>query len=147
MKVILMQDVKTLGKKGDIKEVSEGYARNFLIPKKMARMADESAVKNVMAEKEKEAEEAAKTAEKLRAMAGALKGKEFVIKSKGRSGKLFGSIGVKDVAGELASNNFAVDEKMIILASPIKKTGEYPIKIKFGENIFAQINLKIEEEK
>ena len=147
MKVILIQDIKSLGKKGDIKDVSEGYARNFLFPKRLAQIASDSAMKSVVAQKEKERKAAQDAAQKLMELSQILKGKEFVIKSKGMGGKLFGSVSAKDIAAEIRKNDIAVDEKMVRLPSPIKKTGQYPIEIKFGENIFSEIKLLIEEEK
>lgn len=146
MKVILLQDIKSLGKKGDVKDVSEGYARNFLLPKKMAEIATEEAMKNIMARKEKEKAENAKNTEKMRELAGILKNREVVIKSKEKKGKLFGSISAKEIAGGLKADGVEIASDKIILGSPIKKIGEYAIKIKLAADIQTEIKLKVEGE-
>jgi large subunit ribosomal protein L9 len=143
MKIILLQDIKSLGKKGDVKDVAEGYARNFLFPKKMAEVATEDKIKNVMAQKEKEKIEEAKNADKMRQLAVILKEKEIVLKSKEKNGKLFGSISKKDIAENLEKEGFNIAEEKIILASPIKKTGEYKIEIKLGTGVSSHIKLVV----
>lgn len=144
MKVILLQNIKALGNKGDIKEVAEGYARNFLFPRKLAQAATESGIKNIEAQKAKEREGERKNIEKMRLLADTLKEKEIVLKSKEKNGKLFGSISKKDIAGALGEKRYGIKENNIILSSPIKNTGEYKIEIKLDTGIFFKINLKVE---
>ncbi|MDQ1284040.1 MAG: large subunit ribosomal protein [Patescibacteria group bacterium] len=143
MKIILLQDIKSLGKQNDIKDVSEGYARNFLLPKKLAAIATEEAVK--IAETKKEEEKAAGKAklEKLRELAEKLKNKRIVLKKREKKGKLFGSITAKDIASELEKENLAVPEKSIIIKEAIKKTGEYEIRITLAPEVEAKIKLEV----
>lgn len=143
MQVILLQDVKKIGKVGEIKNVSDGYARNFLLPKKLAEIATAAAVqKNIeiknklVAEKEKELTQVRSLAEKMQAL-------RLQITAPEKNGKLFGSINAKNIADELQKNNFSVAEECILLLKPIKETGDYAIKIDFGRNIAATINLTI----
>ena len=144
MKIILIGDVKNLGKKGDIKEVAEGYARNFLFPQKLAEAATQSAVEKITAEKNKEDEERLNRLDNLKKMAASLKEKEFVITSKEKDGKLFGSVSGKDIAKILSENGFDVKEKNIILKNVFRKTGSYEIKIELAKEISAKIKLKIQ---
>ncbi|MFA6047685.1 MAG: 50S ribosomal protein L9 [Parcubacteria group bacterium] len=144
MKVIFLQDVKSVARKGDIKDVAEGYARNFLFPKKMAEMATDEAIKNVTAQKEKERVEEAKNTEKMRQLAGVLRDMEIVLKSKEKNGKLFGSISKKDIAENLKREGSEITEEKIILENPIKKIGEYKIEIKLTSDIVSYIKLKVE---
>lgn len=147
MKIILLEDVKSLGKKGDVKEVAEGYGRNFLIPKKMAAFATPEAVKNAEALKvEKRQKEVAKL-ENLRNIAGKLKSQEIILKAKEKDGKLFGSITPKDISVSLGSRGFDISEKAIIIKEAIKKTGQYEIAINLGQGIEAKFNLIVEGEK
>lgn len=146
MKIILLQEVKNLGKKGDVKDVAEGYARNFLFPKKLAEIATPEAMKNVIAQKEKEKAEEAKSIEKMRELAAILKEKEIVIKSKEKKGKLFGSISAKEIANKLKADGIEIESDKIILADPIKKIGEYSIKIKLAQDIISEISLRVEGE-
>ena len=143
MKVILTQDVKNLGKKGDVKEVAEGYARNFLFPKKLAQAATETAIKNAAAQKEKEKVIEDTNAQKMRQIADILKSKEIVLKSKEKGGKLFGSISAKDIAKHLQQSGIELREENIILKNPIKKIGEYEIEIRLAKDISGKIKLTV----
>ena len=141
MKVILLQEIKTLGKKGDIKDVSEGYARNFLFPKKLAQITSESAIKTALIQKEKESKEQQIISDKVNQVAGSLKEKKIVLKAKEKGGKLFGSITQKDIAKALKGEGFDILEKSIIIKEAIKKTGEYKITIKLSSSVSAEIKL------
>ncbi|HPN96327.1 MAG TPA: 50S ribosomal protein L9 [Candidatus Moranbacteria bacterium] len=145
MKIILLQDIKSLGKKGDSKDVSEGYARNFLFPKKIAVLATEVAIKNVEEKRKKEVEEKQKETAKLTELAHILKDKKIVLKYKAKKGKLFGSVSARDIAKELEKENYNVSEKMVKLKDPIKKIGTYSVKLELAPNIISQISLSIEE--
>lgn len=147
MKIILLQNVKSLGKIGDVKDVSDGYARNFLFPKKMAEMATPANIAQAEAKKidEKAALEASLAI--LRDLAQKLKNKKITLKSKEKGGKLFGSITAKDVAQALAKENLVVEQNCIILNEAIKKIGNYQIKIKLADKIETEINLQIAGEK
>ena len=145
MQVILIENVKSLGKKGELKEVSEGYARNFLIPKKIAEIATEEAIeelkKNQDALKTKERQEE----EMLRKQASEIQGKKILIKAKAEKGKLFGSIGAREIVSELRKQGFDIQEKSITLKGIIKNTGEKEIFIDFGKNIKTKIIVSIEK--
>ncbi|HLN19117.1 MAG TPA: 50S ribosomal protein L9 [Patescibacteria group bacterium] len=146
MKIILLQDIKGLGKKNDIKDVSDGYARNFLLPKKMAEIATQEAMAKIAAEKEKVKAEEVINTEKMRQLAAILKEKKLVIKSKEKKGKLFGSISKKDIARKISEAGNNIGEEKIILKESIRKIGEYNIKIKLTSDIQTEINLKVEAE-
>lgn len=143
MIVILQKDLKGTGKAGDIVKVSDGYARNMLLPKGIAKEATEGNVRNLEKQKalaaEKKAEERAaaeETAKKIEALS-------VTIKSKGgEGGRLFGSITSKDIAQALADQHkIKVDRKKIDLDSPIKQTGEFSVKIKLYTEVSADLKV------
>ncbi|MCX7747859.1 MAG: 50S ribosomal protein L9 [Clostridia bacterium] len=148
MKVILKQDVKGLGKKESMVEVSDGYARNFLFPKGLAVEASASNI-NVMNTK-KEAEKSRKERElaQAKALAEKLKATNLVLKARaGDNGKLFGAITSKDIAEKLKTNlNIDVDKKKINLSDAIKSLGTFEIEIKLYPEVSAKLNVKIEQE-
>ena len=147
MKVILTQDVKGQGKKDQIIEVSDGYARNFLLPKKLAIPADAKALNEVKnkeaSQKHKiavETEQAKETAKKLEAVLVKL-----VCKS-GADGKLYGSVTSKDVADALeAQHKIIIDKKKISIASPIKTYGKYELDVKLYTDVSGKINLLVSD--
>ncbi|MBO5304581.1 MAG: 50S ribosomal protein L9 [Clostridia bacterium] len=125
MKVILLQDVKPIGKKGDLAEVNDGYAKNFLIPKKMAVMATKEAQNErkmrIAQEERKEAENKANALK----MKGELTGKVITVKVKCNEDKMYGSVTTQDVAKALLDAGYTVDKKKITLPSTIKTIGKY----------------------
>lgn len=141
MKIILIQNFKSLGKAGDIKEVSEGYARNFLFPKKLAEIATPEAMAEIGERKAKEKVEEETRLRKLCELAERLNGQTIALKSKEKKGKLFGSITPKKIIEELEKKDLAVEEKSIIIKEAIKKTGRYDIRIILEKNIEAKIEL------
>lgn len=147
MKVVLTEDIKNIGKKGDVKEVSDGYARNFLLPGKLVSAATESAVKQALEVKSKQLEAEKINREKTTELAKIIAGKKIVIKAKEKKGKLFGSITAKNITRELKKENIEVSEKFIILESPLKETGEYEIKIRLDHGVETSLMLVIEKEK
>lgn len=146
MKVILLADVKSKGKKGELINVSDGYARNFLLPKNLAAIADNAAMsemksRNAAAEHHKQEEiDAAKE------LATKLDGKSVTLKAKGgASGRLFGSITSKEIADEI-NRVFSVNiEKKKLSVADIKNFGDYTAEIKLYKGISAKINVKVEE--
>jgi len=144
MKIILLQDVKGLGKKGAIKEVAEGYARNFLFVKKLAEIATGSGLKKAEAIQKKQMEKDQSDLEKTQELADRLEGKAITLIVKAKDGKLFGSVGTKDIAKELKKENIIVPEKSIALESPIRELGEYEVKIELDHKIEAMIMVLIE---
>lgn len=143
MKVIFLQDVKGQGKQGEIKEVSDGYARNFLIPKGLAVEATKTRLKEIeeQQEKQRKTQEREKTeAVKVQQI---LNGKSVTIKARTGSGdKLFGAVTAKEIA-ETIQKQFKVDidKKKFELAEPIKHIGEYPVKIKIYPSVQAEIKV------
>ena len=148
MKVILLQDVKGKGKKGQMIEVSDGYARNFMLPRKVAIEATADAV-NTMRMNDKATQERI-AREKAEAMDTAKKLRELtvVVKAKGGgAGRLFGSITNQEIADALkASNGIALDKRKIVISDPIKNVGTYTVTCKLGYEITAPLTVKIEEE-
>jgi len=149
MKVILQQDVKGQGKKGQLITVSDGYARNFLFPKKLAIEATQSNL-NVLKQQEKarlqqiEAEKAAarETVEKLKGCVVKISARA------GASGKLFGSITNKEIAENLAAQqNIKIEKQNIVMSEPIKAFGTYEVKCKMGYEINGIINVVVAEQK
>lgn len=144
MKVILLQDVKGSGKAGDVVKVSDGYARNLLIPKGFAIEAND---KNMKALKKKKAEEEAQyQADKAAALEVKvqIEAKEFVIKTKGgENGKLFGSITSADIAEAVKEQSGAdIDKKKIQLDSPIKQVGDFEVPVKLFHEVSAVLKVK-----
>jgi len=146
MQIILLQDVKNLGKKGELKNVAEGYARNFLFAKKLAATATKEAIERVETLRKKEKIAELGSLEKTKKLASELKDKLIEIKAKGKEGKLFGSISTKDVVKELGTLGFDISEKSVIMPTHIKEIGEYEIKINLAQGIEAKIKLKVSKE-
>jgi large subunit ribosomal protein L9 len=144
MKVILLQDVKGLGKKGEIREAAEGYARNFLFVKKLAEIATEGGVRKVQVIKSKQAEKDQVDLEKTQELASQLEGKAITLLVKSKDGKLFGSVHAKDIAKELKKENIIISEKSIMLENPIKELGEYEVQVELDHKIEAMIVVIIE---
>lgn len=145
MKVILTKDVKGTGKKGDLANVSDGYARNFLFPKGFAQEATKQNI-TIIEQKKAAAEHQKALDEKAaRDFANELNTKEVVVKLKaGANGKLFGSVNTKDVADAFnAQYNMSIDKKKLVLKESIKACGTYPVDIKLYPNISATINVVV----
>lgn len=147
MKVILLQDVKGKGKKGQLLEVSDGYARNFMLPRKMAIEATPDAV-NTMRMNDKATQERI-AREKAEAMDTARKLRELtvVVKAKGGgAGRLFGSVTNQEIADSLKTQTgISLDKRKIVLSDPIKNVGTYTVTCKLGYEITAPLTVKIEE--
>jgi len=147
MKVLLINNIKSLGNKGEIKEVSEGYARNFLIPKKLVEIATVETIEKADQVKKGIEKQERATEEKLKKIASDIQNKKITIKAKSEKEKLFGSIGAKEISEELKKQNFEISEKSIVIKEPIKTIGEKEIMIDFGKNIKAKIIVAIEKDK
>lgn len=145
MKVILISDVRNLGKRGEIKEVSGGYAQNFLIPKKLAEIATPEATLKIQQEQEKNKEQEKKMEENLKKIISDIQGKKIILKAKAEKEKLFGRVGPKEIANELKKQGFDIEEKLITLKEPIKTTGEKEVLIDFGKNIKTKITVLVEK--
>ena len=147
MKVILLQDVKGKGKKGQLLEISDGYARNFLLPRKLAVEATADAMNtkkmNDKAAAEKEAKERAEALE----ISKQLRETILVVTAKGGgAGRLFGSVTNQEIAEALkAKTGIALDKRKIVINDPIKSVGTYTVQCKLGYEISAPLTVKIEE--
>jgi large subunit ribosomal protein L9 len=148
MKVILLQDIKELGKKGDIVNVSDGYGKNYLIPRKLVKPATEGAVNDAMAKKKAQAEKKARELELAKEQAASLNGTEVVIRMKvGDNGKLFGAVSSKDVADALKSQKeIDVDRKKIELGEPIKVIGKYKCSARIYAGVSASFTIDVRPE-
>lgn len=128
---------------GDVKDVAEGYGRNFLLPKKLAEYATGAAIEKAGKIKQEMEELKNKKTEELKKIAKILEGKEITIKAREKDGKLFGSIGKKEIAQKLREIGFEPEEKTIILEEPIKKTGKIEISVDFGGNTKAKVIVNV----
>ncbi|MDO8265012.1 MAG: 50S ribosomal protein L9 [Candidatus Parcubacteria bacterium] len=147
MKVVLIQDVEKLGKKYELKEVADGFARNFLIPKKLAKLATDEVIKRAEAEKEANLKIVEDDLGKQQEVASRLDGQEINIAVKaGDDKQVFGSVTVQKIAEKLKESGFEIKKDQIILNKPIKEIGEFPIKVRFGHNLEAEIKIIVTEE-
>lgn len=146
MKVILNQDVKGLGKKGDVVEVSEGYGRNFLLPKKLAVLGTESNLNVAKAKAGSAARKKAMEADEAKLLAAQLAKVSVTLNVKiGEGGKLFGSVTGKDVAQALAKGGIEVDKRKVSLDREVTGVGEYTATIKVHAETTAQIKVIVVE--
>ncbi|ENZ00206.1 50S ribosomal protein L9 [Clostridium thermobutyricum] len=144
MKVILLQDVKKIGKKGEVINVSDGYARNFLFPKKLAKEATDANLHILNNQKENERKQKLAEIEAAQKLASELKGKEVKIEAKsGENGKLFGAITSKDVAQEINKvYKMNIDKKKIVMDT-IKVAGGYEIEVKLYPEVSTKMKVII----
>ena len=147
MQVILLQDVKGQGKKGDLVDVNEGYARNFLIKKGFAEVATPNKINDLKQKKAAADFHKQEEIKAMRALAAELKGKTFTLKIKvGQGGKVFGSVTGATIAEAMTVAGYDVDKKKIVLESPIKAVGVYDVDIKLLEGISTKIKVQVSEE-
>ena len=148
MKVILLEDVKSLGKKDDIVEVKEGYARNFLFTKNLGVPADARNINDVKLRKAHEAKVAAEKLAEAKELAGKLEKAKVVCRVKsGKEGKTFGSVSSKEIAEELKTQTgIEVDRKKLVLPEPIKSTGSYKVNAKLHPEVTAVISVDVVSE-
>ncbi len=148
MKVIFLQDVPNVAKTGEVKNVADGYGRNFLLTRRVAVAATPSAMKEMEALIKREASRRAKSDAELQALADQLNGKEITIKAKaGAKDKLYGTITTADISAEIEkAYNLIVDKRKIELAEPIKMAGSYDVTIKMGKELTATIKVTVAPE-
>jgi large subunit ribosomal protein L9 len=147
MKVILLQDVKGKGKKGQMIEVSDGYARNFMLPKKLAMEATADAINTMRMNDKAAAEKAARERAAALEISKQLRAMTLVVKAKGGgAGRLFGSVTNQEIADALAAQtSIKLDKRKIVISDPIKNVGTYTVNCKLGYEITAPLSVKIEE--
>ncbi|MDU4961267.1 MAG: 50S ribosomal protein L9 [Sporomusaceae bacterium] len=145
MKVFLLQEVKGLGKKDAIVEVSEGYARNFLLPKKLAMPATEAVIKQAKAQQAAQARREQQAMDEARMLASQLSKVSVSVSVKmGEGGKLFGSVSGKDVADAIESQHgLAIDKRKVELKEPIKSVGEYTAVVRIHPDVSAQVKVSV----
>jgi large subunit ribosomal protein L9 len=144
MKVILKADVKGSGKKGDIIEVSDGYAKNFLLKKNLAEEATAASVNEVNQKKQSQAFHKAEELKAMQTLAENLKDKKVTLSIKtGENGKLFGSVTSTQIAQALAESGFEIDKKKIVMKEPIKTLGTFQIGIRLMEKVETKIFVEV----
>jgi large subunit ribosomal protein L9 len=144
MKVILLDDVTKVGRRGEVREVSDGYARNFLIPKRLALSATAGNLKNlehIKQQQDAKADRVKGDAESLRARIEALAYEER--RQASEEGKLFGSVTAQDIADFLAARGIKLDRKRITLDEPIKALGEFSVSMRLHPDVTAQLKVNV----
>jgi len=148
MKIILLKDVEKLGKKGEVKNVADGYARNFLIPNKLAALATKSELAKLEKQKKIETEKAEEELKLYQKIASQIDGLEIEILVKvSEEDKLFGAVTTSQIAEKLKEKNFEIKKEQIKLEEPIKEIGEYEVTVEFPHNLETKIKVIIIEEK
>ncbi len=144
MKVILKQDVKGTGKKGDILDVSDGFAKNFLLKKGLAEQASAVAVNSLKLQKEAEARRRAEEERAVRELAKRMDKAQVTVSIKcGENGKVFGSVTSREIAARLADLGYDVDKKKIVLKEALKTVGEFPVEVRLMEGVSAKIVVSV----
>ena len=148
MKVILLQDVKSVGKKGEIVEFSEGYAHNFIIKRKLGKEATPANLNDAKLKKANDEKVAAQKLEDAKALSAEIEKLTVVCRIKtGKEGKSFGSVSSKEIAEQMkAQHDVELDRKKIVLDEPIKALGEYKVTVKLHPQVSAALAVKVEEE-
>ena len=147
MIIILLKDVENIGKKYEVKEVKDGYARNFLIPQGLAKLATKQNLKKLELQKEIEGKEAEDGLKEIQSLASEIDGQEVIITVKiGEEGQLFESITPQKILEGLKKLGFDIKKRQIELQEQIKTLGEFPVKIKLEHNLEAEITVTIIEE-
>lgn len=145
MKIVLKENVEKLGKKGEIKEVKDGFARNYLFPRNLAVIATPAIIKKAREEEKRRAKLEEELRNQARKKVKILEAEKFVIQVKaGASGKLFGAIQPSDIAQIIEKQaGIKIHPKIVEISEPIKKIGDYKIKIALHKNVTANISLKV----
>lgn len=144
MKVLLMEDIKKLGWLGDVVEVSDGYARNYLLPEGLAKMPTADNIKAIAAQKEARTQQRKQKREKLEQLAEAVAGAEAVIAAKANEqGHLFGSVGKKQIAGNLCEQGFDIVEEFVDLQENIKQVGTTAVSLRFDPDLAVEVKVTI----
>ena len=148
MKVVLLEDVKSLGKKGDIVEVSEGYARNFIIPKKKGVEANQENLNTLKLQKANEEKIAKEKLEAAKELAAKLNEASVSLTIKGgKDGRSFGSVSSKEIEEAIKSQlGLEIDKKKLVIAEPIKTFGNHEVKVKLHKDVTAALKVKVGEE-
>jgi len=148
VRVIFLQDVPNVAKAGEIREVADGYGRNFLIPKKLALLASPSAIRDTEAERKVKAKKQEQIETESVELANQLEGKEVTLKARvGAKGRVYGSITSADIAAELENTTgLVIDKRKIELAEPIRELGSHEVTIKLSKEMTPKIKVTVIEE-
>ena len=148
MKIVLLEDVKSLGKKGDIAEVSEGYARNFIIPKKKGVEANQENLNTLKLQKANQEKIAKEKLDAAKELAGKLNDASISLTIKGgKDGRTFGSISSKEIEEAIKLQlGLEIDKKKLVIAEPIKTFGNHEVKVKLHKDVTASLKVKVGEE-
>jgi large subunit ribosomal protein L9 len=148
MELILREDIEKLGTRGQVVKVSPGYARNFLLPKRLAVIANDSNKKIVEQERDAHLRREAKVEGEAKDLGRLLSSASITISQKaGEEGHLFGSVTSKDIAEALERQNFTIDRKKIQLADPIKQVGEYKVPVRLHKDVTVEVPVTVVAEK
>ncbi len=147
MKVILLEDVKSLGKKGEVVNVSDGYARNFIFKKNLGLEATPKALNDLKLQKQNDEKIAAENLEKAKALAGELSGKSVTLSIKaGSDGRVFGSVSTKEISAAAKEQlGYDLDKKKMHLPEPIKNIGSFTVPIKLHPKVTAELKVIVKE--
>ncbi|XDD45144.1 50S ribosomal protein L9 [Leptospira sp. WS39.C2] len=144
MKIVLQKDVLNLGDAGDLKEVADGYARNFLIPRRLAVRANDGNTKAAIHQKRLAELKRDKRVKVMKELSSSLDGKTYEVKVKvGENDKLFGSVTANDIALAIKNTGVELDKRKLDLGEPIKTVGEFKIKVRLAEGVVPQIIVKV----
>ena len=144
MKVILIDEIRGLGTRGDVVNVKDGYARNYLLPKNLAREATAGNMKSIEQERKKWAMLAQQEKDKAQKAADSVKGTKITIQKRvGDNGQLFGSVTSNEIADALAAKGIDIDKRRIELAHPIKSTGSHNVEVRLHREVTAQISVDV----
>ena len=147
MKIILMDDVPTLGRRGEVRDVSDGYARNFLLPQKLALHATPANMKNLAQIKARQDAQAAKLKADAQGQAQAIGALHFTQRRQASDeGRLFGSVGRADLAAFLAQHGIEVERRRIGLDEPIKSLGDFSVPVRLQADVIAQLKVSVSRE-
>ncbi|HYW42560.1 MAG TPA: 50S ribosomal protein L9 [Bryobacteraceae bacterium] len=147
MEVILREDVEKLGIRGEVVKVAPGYARNYLLPKKLAVAANESNKKIVEQERQAHLRKEVKLKSEAEDLSKLLTGVSVTIAQKaGENDQLFGSVTAKDVAEALAAKNFTIDRRKIHLEEPIRQLGEFKVPVRLHKDVVAEVDVLVVKE-
>lgn len=147
MKVVLLEDVKKVGKKGEVVDVSDGYARNFLMKKGLAKEANSVSLNDAKLQAGAKAEHERRTLIEAQETSGKLGGQTFNVVAKGgRDGKLYGAVTTADIAECLATAGYKIDKKKVVIDSPIKNVGVFKVRVKLHPKVSCDINIEVSSE-
>ena len=144
MKILLCEDITKLGWLGDVVEVNTGYARNYLLPQGLAKVANDASIRAIAEEKAKRAEQRINDGRRLENAAKAVEGAEAVVAAKANEqGHLFGSVTERQIAANLRAQGFEVADEIVQLPEHIKEVGTHAVTLKYAENVTATVNVVV----